>query len=383
MGNSHAGFAVVDVETTGVRKSDRVIEIGVVTLNHHFRVVDEYETLIDPGRDIGPTHIHGITPSMVSMAPSFAEAAMAIAKRIEHKVVVAHNLVFDQRMLRQEFERLAAVFDPGAGICTLKLTKQKLPTACAMLGVEPPQHHRALADARASAGILKTLAPAVDMTPININGLSGELSVRTHRRCADQSTLIFDRLISRVVYDEADMAILQYMDLLDWVLDDLIVTEDERKHMNFLAEELQLSSEDVSLAHERYFAAMVAGAEKDGIVTEEEHAALESVALALGISTARVPAVSDAYCGSAELPEGAKICFTGSFADVDGNPISKKELASLAEQCGFKTVDSVTKSNCDAVVAVDPNSASGKAKKARAYGKPVIAVEQFWRIVQP
>jgi DNA polymerase-3 subunit epsilon len=233
-------YAVVDVETTGFGKHDRVIEIGVVLLDHRLRITDEYETLIDPQRDLGPTHVHGITPKMISMAPTFGEVASAIAKRIGNRVVVAHNLIFDERMLGLEFERMRAVFDPGEGICTLKLTKQKLPAACQMLGVKPPQHHRALADARASAELLKAIKPHCFPRPVSLLNVSGELTVRTHRRCADTETLVMDRLLSRVVFNEGDTRLLQYMDLLDWVLDDLAVTEDERKHLTFLAEELAL-----------------------------------------------------------------------------------------------------------------------------------------------
>ena len=283
MANEETGFAVVDVETTGFGKGDRVIEIGVVLLDHRLRIVDEYETLIDPERDLGPTHVHGITPKMISLAPSFGEVAPAIAKRIGDRVIVAHNLIFDERMLGQEFGRLKAIFDPGVGICTLKLTKQKLPAACQMLGVEPPQHHRALADARASAGLLKALKPDCGGQPLRLGSVPGEISVRTHRRCADEGTLVFDRLLSRVFYTEGDTRLLQYMDLLDWVLDDLVLTVDERHHLNFLAEELSLSEGEIASAHEQYFQAMVVGAKKDGVITREENVALNFVAKALGI----------------------------------------------------------------------------------------------------
>ena len=242
----NTGFAVVDVETTGFGKGDRVIEIGVVLLDHRLRVVDEYETLIDPERDLGPTHVHGITPKMISMAPSFGEVAPAIANRIGGRVIVAHNLIFDERMLGQEYGRLKATFDPGVRICTLKLTKQKLPAACQMHGVEPPQHHRALADARASAGLLKALNMNCAGRPLRLGSVPGDMSVRTHRRCADENSLVFDRLLSRVVYNEGDTRLLQYMDLLDWVLDDLVLTADERQHLNFLAEELSLTEAEVA-----------------------------------------------------------------------------------------------------------------------------------------
>ena len=382
MSNNHNGFAVVDVETTGFGKTDRVIEIGVVLLDERYRVVDEYETLIDPGRDLGPTHIHGITPTMLSMAPSFAEAAVAVAKRIENRVVVAHNLTFDERMIGQEFQRLGADFVPGLGVCTLKLTKQKLPAACEMLGLTPPQHHRALADARASAAIVKAIAPQQEMAPPVMGAVPGTLEQRTHRRCADEKSPVLDRFLNRMVFEESDTRIIQYMDLLDWVLDDLVLTDDERKHLNFLALELKLSADEVAAAHEQYFRSMIVGAEKDGIITVEENKALTSVAKALGMSLQRVPAISQTNCGDGDIAPGSAICFTGSFVDADGNALSKAALESLAKQCGFNVVSSVTKSKCDCVVAVDPNSSSGKAKKARDYGKPVVGSDRFLEIVK-
>jgi DNA polymerase III epsilon subunit-like protein len=76
-------FAVVDVETTGLYNSDRVVEVAVVTITADGRVVDEWDTLINPQRDVGPTHIHRITPSMVSAAPTFEEIAVALARRLD------------------------------------------------------------------------------------------------------------------------------------------------------------------------------------------------------------------------------------------------------------------------------------------------------------
>lgn len=68
-------FAVVDVENTGLYNSDRLVELAVVTLDDSGRTIDEWDTLINPQRDVGPVHIHGITASMVSAAPLFAEIA--------------------------------------------------------------------------------------------------------------------------------------------------------------------------------------------------------------------------------------------------------------------------------------------------------------------
>ena len=40
-------------------------------------------------------------------------------------------------------------------------------------------------------------------------------------------------------------------------------------------------------------------------------------------------------------------------------------------------VESVTRAACDLVVAADPSSSSGKARKARDYAIPVISVDDF------
>ena len=48
-----------------------------------------------------------------------------------------------------------------------------------------------------------------------------------------------------------------------------------------------------------------------------------------------------------------------------------------AAQAGMQPVRSVTKKNCDLLVAADSSSQSGKARKARSYGIPVMSVDEF------
>ena len=164
-------------------------------------------------------------------------------------------------------------------------------------------------------------------------------------------------------------------------LDGFVITNEERVQLESLAKDLQLTPQQVLVAHENYFRGMVRGAEKDGVITDEEHRCLMMVAKALQLPAEWVPASTDTNDPSAEIPAGASICFTGSFVDGNGDPISKRELQDLAVSAGFKVVPSVTKAKCDVVVTVDPNSSSGKAKKARDYGKPVIAADRFLTLV--
>ena len=64
-------FVVVDTETTGVYPSDRIVEVAIVTLDLDGNVVEVWDTLVNPMRDVSATHIHGITATMVRDAPTF------------------------------------------------------------------------------------------------------------------------------------------------------------------------------------------------------------------------------------------------------------------------------------------------------------------------
>jgi DNA polymerase-3 subunit epsilon len=93
-------FAVIDCETTGFKKSDRMLEVAVVVLDGRtLETVDEFDTLLNPMRDVGRSDIHGIKPSMLAAAPSFEEVVAGLARRIDGTVLVGHNLRFDARFL--------------------------------------------------------------------------------------------------------------------------------------------------------------------------------------------------------------------------------------------------------------------------------------------
>lgn len=69
-------MVVVDVKTTGLYDADRIVEVAAVTLNPRGRVVDEWDTLVNPERDVGPTHLHGVSATMVSAAPTFERSPL-------------------------------------------------------------------------------------------------------------------------------------------------------------------------------------------------------------------------------------------------------------------------------------------------------------------
>ncbi len=157
VGNANR-FVVVDVETTGVFNRDRVLEIAIVTLSMAGTIVDVYDTLILPGNKVDATHIHGISTAMVQGAPTFKEIAGDIAERLHGACVVAHNLSFDARMLRLEYERLGHQIDLTNGIDTMRAHRAKLHIACANFGIDLKGAHSAFGDARATAELFLKVA---------------------------------------------------------------------------------------------------------------------------------------------------------------------------------------------------------------------------------
>lgn len=157
-----ADYAVVDVETTGfsARGADRIIEVAVVHLDEDGVVTDEWCTLVNPVRDLGPQHIHHISAAEVWHAPRFAEVAGALAAQLRGRVLVAHNLGFDSRFLAAEFGRLGVEL-PVPGLCTMRLSNEYLPNkagrslaaCCAAAGISLTEAHSALFDAHATAGL--------------------------------------------------------------------------------------------------------------------------------------------------------------------------------------------------------------------------------------
>ena len=77
VGGCMGRWGVVDVETTGFSRLDRIVEVAVVVLDDRASsVTAEFATLVNPQRPMGATGVHGITESMVASAPTFEEIAI-------------------------------------------------------------------------------------------------------------------------------------------------------------------------------------------------------------------------------------------------------------------------------------------------------------------
>ncbi|MFF4910660.1 DEDDh family exonuclease [Streptomyces sp. NPDC001260] len=153
------GYAVVDVETTGLARDDRIISAAVYRLDARGEVEDHWYTLVNPERDPGPVWIHGLTSEVLESAPLFTDIAEEFATRLDGRVLVAHNAVFDWQMIAREYARARREAPVRQRLCTIALSKElglplpnhKLESLAAHFGVVQRRAHHALDDARVLA----------------------------------------------------------------------------------------------------------------------------------------------------------------------------------------------------------------------------------------
>lgn len=382
-------YVVIDTETTGVFKKDRIVEIALVLVKSG-SIKESWSTLINPMRDISNSEIHGITPSMVSAAPVFSEVANDIARFINGRVLVGHNVGFDIRMLHQEFDRMNIEVNFGGNFCTMiaarrftGLSNSSLTEVCREFNIQNEKIHSALGDAICTARIFKLLerdnqnimpsSIAVDMTllparTLNREAFTGEISNK-------QSHI--NNFINKVPFPTSEQRFVAYLQLLNLVLQDLHITDDEWIELKTWAKDLQIDESELDALHTGYLESFLQAAIRDNEVTTLERDILGRLSNALGIEIDIPESAILGKSAEGNIKPGMKVCFTGEATDVDGVRIPRFELETMAAKFGLYPVSSVSARSCNLLVAVDTTSMSGKAKKAREAGIPIISTDQF------
>jgi DNA polymerase III subunit epsilon len=171
---------ILDTETTDLLKPEgadlstqpHIIEIAMVQLHHSsYKIVDEYQALLDPGVPLDEeTHkkITGLTNADLAGKPNFLELVDEIAEFCRgQEVLIAHNLAFDRGVLVAELKRIGREFSfpyPPKQICTVDSTRHlrghrlKLTELYELkIGKKLKQTHRAMDDVLALAAIVKEM----------------------------------------------------------------------------------------------------------------------------------------------------------------------------------------------------------------------------------
>lgn len=119
------GWVVVDVETSGFRPGHaRVLSIAALALDPDGNVEHSVVSLLNPGVDPGPTHVHGLTAEMLEDQPAFADIAQDVAELMHGRTLVAHNAPFDYSFLIAEAEMARATLPVNNVMCTVELARR-------------------------------------------------------------------------------------------------------------------------------------------------------------------------------------------------------------------------------------------------------------------
>ncbi|MBN1471234.1 MAG: 3'-5' exoribonuclease [Syntrophaceae bacterium] len=410
--NTSDRIAVIDVETTGLSpwRNDRIIEIAIIMISSEGEVVSEYETLINPNRDIGPSRIHQIHSSDILNAPVFHDVAGDVIEILSSASIIAgHNISFDRNFIVKEYERIGFHFPEIPLLCTYRLLgRNSLAGCCTEFGLEfDGMAHRALVDARLTAKLVTFIcADNIDILnqyrieSVEWPKLPAKQTPCFSRECSQQSLKqpprFLQRLAHKIHHDiDADEANLHsYLALIDRVLEDRIIDKDDEDTLIDAALELKLTQDQIDNAHKRYIHSLAVLSLEDGIISNAERRDLYNVACLLGQDESTVDDILEASLShlanaktnmvkkdfSDEL-SGKKVCFTGELqASINGKIITREVAEAIAKQAGLNVANTVTK-NLDLLVVADPTTQSGKAMKARKYGIRILADSVFWRMI--
>lgn len=160
-------FVVFDIETTGLNtETDQIIEIGAVKLEYG-KIVEYYDTLIDPNREIPPdaSRINHIYDDDVKNSPYIEDVLGFFMEYIKGYKLIAHNgNGFDLKILRRDCQKLGLPFENeliDSLIEARKILKRErshsLDSLCRHYNIVNKNAHRAYEDSEATAKVFVKL----------------------------------------------------------------------------------------------------------------------------------------------------------------------------------------------------------------------------------
>ncbi len=180
---------VLDTETTGLDPGagHRIVEIGCVELVNHVPTGREYQTYLNPDRDVPEEafEVHGLATAFLATKPRFAEVVDDFLAFLGSARLIIHNAEFDLAFLNAELERLSYPrLSPDRVLDTLELARRQAPGAPAnldalvrrfALDTQARRVHGALVDARILAEVyLRLTGGRQPALLLKTGGLAGE-----------------------------------------------------------------------------------------------------------------------------------------------------------------------------------------------------------------
>lgn len=414
-------YAVIDTETTGLSpRDDRIIELAVIGLDARGDKEWEWCSLINPERDTGhglAVKVHQIYPKDVERAPTFDSVAGIVAEMLGGRALIAHNAQFDLALLNAEFGRLNVRLPEMPRVCTATVAREagfrpyRLGDCCDALGIEYSGAHHALADARATADLAQRLLDFSDHafrhsveTRIRDAGDWPRFPkrrikpvrrpippVRSRKQAtagSDSAKVAAERVASgktepviESVQVDRTTPETRYLSAVEWVLEDREIPMEQKKALEDLRAELELSDEQVHETHLQFLRGLAGSMLSDGVISHHEQFDLDLVGELLGLNADDVEYARDHPIGlelvneSYKLQPGMRVVFTGEMS------IPRSEWKQRAEAAGLKVTGSVS-SKTDLLVVPFGETGSSKSRNARMLGVGVVSEQRFRRMLR-
>src|SRR3954468_9648668 len=184
-------YLAVDCETNGLGGDTcELTEVGAVLVGGG-EPHERWQSVVRPQRPLGRgiQRFTGITQEMVDSAPPPEEVLPQLARRLEGRVLLAHNARFDVGVLRQAFDRAGLDWPNPPSLCTVSLARRFAPLArkrslaplAQSLGIEVDETHRALPDALTCARVFCALFPRLCANAPTVGDALALLSPRRRR----------------------------------------------------------------------------------------------------------------------------------------------------------------------------------------------------------
>jgi DNA polymerase III subunit epsilon len=162
-------FVCIDCESTGLDTAeDRIIEVAVALFTFD-QILQSFETLVDPEREIPQTsqEIHNISQEMVIGKPKIREVLPKILEMINSHIIVGHGIGFDIALIANEAKRsqIPTNILSQPFIDTLRLARlygespvNSLERLRQHFNIEPEGAHRAMSDVIVNIEVFKYLS---------------------------------------------------------------------------------------------------------------------------------------------------------------------------------------------------------------------------------
>lgn len=162
-------FVVFDIETTGLSRTEEIIEIGAIKVRGG-KGTEKFSTLVRPQKSVPYLiqEITGITNIMLEDAPKIEDVLPDFLRFIGDDILLGHNIIsFDSKFICREAAELGInlknpLFDTLSYAkrlkkCTNMPKSLSLSSLCSEFGIKNESAHRAYDDALANAKLFYIL----------------------------------------------------------------------------------------------------------------------------------------------------------------------------------------------------------------------------------